>query len=426
MRAEVTKELREDPDVKKWLSRVKESSTRPYALCFRRYLIFAGMTPSELLDEFETDKNNGRKDRGKPEQRLMEFFNKMLKEGNSKKYCALHFTAVRSFYKTFGCVLTLKTPKAIPKKENRKRELTPQDVKKIVEHAPTLRDRAIILMMFQGGFDVSTLCSLNYEDVNRELEGGKDPLKIAVIREKEDVEYFTFISTDAIDVLKAYLDERRASCEAIHLDSPLFVKEGYAKLSRERITPNLIQKMMRETVVKAGIVTKDEMERADMNPARPHALRSAFSTILRLNGFDPLVIDHMQGHNLPYNGAYYIPPPEKVREVYAEVAPQLSINQSAKTTKELESKLLERIGRLETEKKAMTARIQSTENELDAFRSLATEQSNSLIAKMQSMEKEHLVLKEAVRLIRSGEGKLSFTEEGKKILGELVERVEKG
>lgn len=46
----------------------------------------------------------------------------------------------------------------------------------LVDYAPTLRDREIILFLFQGGFDVSTLCSLNYGDIKDELEAGKVPI----------------------------------------------------------------------------------------------------------------------------------------------------------------------------------------------------------------------------------------------------------
>lgn len=372
--------MKKDDDIKKWLERVRPSTQEQYLYRIAKFLTFAKMMPGELLDEFEGDRKNGRKDRGKPEQRVMKFYNFMLNEGYAKNFCVGHTLSIRSFYKSHGYVLTLKTPKATSRKENRKRELTPQDIKKLVEHAPTIRDRAVILMMFQGGFDVSTLCSLNYGDLNRELDEGRDPLKIAVVREKEDVEFFTFISTDAIDALNAYLNERRASGETLRLDSPLFVKEGYAKSTRERITTNLIQNMMKSLVVKAGVVTEAEMEQADMNPARPHALRSAFSTILRLNGFDPLIIDMMQGHTLPYGGAYLIGGAEKIRQNYAAVAPQLSINQSAKSTKELESKLMERMGRLETEKEALTAKIQRMEGDLNAAMPMLIELRRLLVS----------------------------------------------
>lgn len=326
-------------EVKKWISQVKESSRGPYLSGMRAYIEFTGLNPEELIDEAEEDRQKPRRERGRPEQRLAEFWNHLLKKGYSKSLASLYITAMRSFYRRNGFPIMTKAPKASVKKENRKRALAPADVKKLVDHAPTLRDRAIILMMFQGGFDVSTICSLNYGDVARELEAGIEPLMIGVVREKEEVEYTTFVGSDAVEALRAYLDERRSKGEELRLDVPLFVKEGSKKKTRQRITPNLIQNMLRDVALKAGLVTQEELENADLNPCRPHALRSSFSTILRLNGFDPLVIDYMQGHMLPYGGAYLIPPPEKLREMYAEVEPQLSISQRHPVEKKLEERL---------------------------------------------------------------------------------------
>ena len=348
-------QLEEFEEVKKWIVQVKPSSQPTYLSALKAYLEFTGLNPRELIDEAEEDRRKPRREQGKPEQRLAEFHRWLLsdyevktrgknrrpsgKKGLSKTMATTYVAAIRSFYRRNGFPIMIKTPKAAPRKENRKLALTPVEVKLLVDHAPTLRDRAIILFMFQGGFDASTICSLNYGDVKRGLEREEVPLQIDVVREKEEVEYFTFIGRDAVEALKAYLNERRAKGEELTPNSPLFVKEGAKKRKNERITQNLIQNMLRETALKAGLITEEDLETADLNPCRPHALRAAFSTILRLNGFDPLLVDFMQGHRIPYNGAYLIPPAERVRQMYAEVEPQLSISQLHPVEKRLEEKL---------------------------------------------------------------------------------------
>jgi integrase/recombinase XerD len=221
--------------------------------------------------------------------------------------------------------------------------MTPKLVKKLVDHATTLRDKAIILFMFQGGFDVSTLSSLNYGDIARELKDGEDPLMITVVREKEEVEYFTFVGKDSIDAITAYLDERRHKREELTYQSPLFLKEGKMKLKGERITTNLVQNMLRDVAILSGVVSEEEMDSADINPARPHALRAGFSTVLRLNGFSDVLVEFMLGHSVPYGGAYLIPPPEKIREMYREIEPQLSINEATKSVSDLERRMEEKM-----------------------------------------------------------------------------------
>ena len=91
-----------------------------------------------------------------------------------------------------------------------------------------------------------------------------------------------------------------------------------------------------------GSFDVEEMEVADMNPLRAHAPRSGFSTILRLNGFSDVLVDFMMGHAMPYGGAYFIPP-HKLRQMYLEIEPQLSINQATRSVSELEKKMDDRL-----------------------------------------------------------------------------------
>jgi len=325
-------EIKEYPEVKKWLARVKPSSRNTYLSVLPVYVDFTGLNPTQLIDEAEEDRKRSRRERGVPEQRLRAFYDYLIVDferrrakpngekpkGISKGVAANWLRQMMGFYKANGFPLTMKIPRSAPKKENVKLSLTPKDVKLLMDHAPTLRDRVIILMMFQGGFDVSTICSLNYGDVARELAANKTPMTINVVREKEEVSYYTYIGHDAIEMLKAYLRERQRN-KKLKLSDPLFVKEGAKKLKHERITTNLIQNMLRDVAIKSGLVSQEEMDNADMNPARPHALRSAFSTILRLNGFNDTIVDFMMGHAIAYNGAYFIPPHEKLREMYKGV-----------------------------------------------------------------------------------------------------------
>ncbi|VUT25118.1 MAG: hypothetical protein MASP_00843 [Candidatus Methanolliviera sp. GoM_asphalt] len=93
----------------------------------------------------------------------------------------------------------------------------------------------------------------------------------------------------------------------------------------------------------SGVVSKEAMNSADFNPARPHALRAGFSTVLRLNGFSDMLVEFMLGHSVPYNGAYLIPPLEKIREMYRDVEPQLSVNEASKSVSDLEKRMDEKM-----------------------------------------------------------------------------------
>ena len=376
-------------EVKKWLSMVKEGSKRSYLSGIRLYVGFRGKNPKELIDEIEEDREKNRRERGKPEQKVEEFYQYLLnnyvtrrevngerRKGLSKNLSAMYTTSIRSFYRRNGYPLMSKSKRGVSKKENRKMSMTPKIVKRLVDHAPTLRDKAIILFMFQGGFDISTLSSIDYGDVARELDEGEDgdgdPLMITVVREKEEVEYFTFVGKDAIDAVKAYLDERKHKGEELTYQSPLFVKEGKKKRKGERITPNLVQNMLRGVAMASGVVSKEAMNSADFNPARPHALRAGFSTVLRLNGFSDMLVEFMLGHSVPYNGAYLIPPPEKIREMYRDVEPQLSVNEATKSVSDLEKRMDEKMKTHMEMLEGQQKEIKELRDEVNRMRGLLT------------------------------------------------------
>ena len=385
--------LEQFEEVEKWLNNVKGGSKPAYKTGLTLFCQWSGLNPTQLLDEAEEDRKKSRRERGKPEARLMEFYNYLINEKKvAKKTATLYFTAVRSFYKWNGFPLYVKTPKAAPKKENRKAVITPEIVKKLIDHAPTLRDRAIILFLFQGGFDVSTLCSLNYGDVKNELEAGKIPMMIYVVREKEEVEYFTFVGRDAVEALKAYLNDRRTKGEELKYDTPLFIKDKAKRRKGERINPHHIQNMLRETAIKAGLITREEMDKVDFNPYRPHALRAAFSSILRLNGFDPVLVEFMMGHSIPYNGAYLIPPPEKVRQMYADLEAQFTISTALKDVSEIEEKL-------ETYKKILED-VQAENKKLREHLNILWEERKELREKNAELEKKISVMEKELENYR--------------------------
>lgn len=341
----------EDEEAHRFLKGRGIGTQGAYKAALRVFVEFTGMQPKELIDEAEEDRHKPRRERGKPERRLKDFYEwlttdyvkrggrKKGKKGLSSNRAGLYFAAIRIFYDENGFSLKVKTPKKIVKKENFKIKIRPKHIRKLLEYALSKRDKALILCQFQGGFDVSTLCSLNYGDVVKDLEDGKSPLTLHIIREKEDVEYHTFLGQDSIDALNLYLDERRNKYkEKLGWETPLFAKyysfkkggkkdnKNGAKRLGERMETHLIQKMFQNISVLAGIVTEEQMEVADQNPARPHALRDGFNQVLGLEGVNQLLIDYWMGHSVPYNGAYGIPEPEEQCEIYAQTEHALSVS----------------------------------------------------------------------------------------------------
>lgn len=138
----------------------------------------------------------------------------------------------------------------------------------------TLRDKAILEVLFSTGLRVSELCSLNrYFDLNRgEITVRGKGSKLRVV----------FLADSAKKAVKEYLDKRDDADEA------LFVSLTKAKKPKVigRILPRTIQRLIDFYSRKAGIPKK----------VHPHLLRHSFATDLLINGADLRSVQEMLGH----------------------------------------------------------------------------------------------------------------------------------
>jgi len=149
----------------------------------------------------------------------------------------------------------------------------------------SLRDKAILELLFSTGLRVSELCSLDRDDID---------LKKAEfsIRGKGDKIRLVFLSESAKTALKKYLDKRKDIEEALFTSSQRFnlcvtKVKPLLPLVPSRLTPRSIERMLRYYAIKAGISKK----------VTPHVIRHCFATDLLQGGADLRSVQIMLGHS---------------------------------------------------------------------------------------------------------------------------------
>ena len=329
-------ELMNYPEVEKWLSGKSKGTKNVYLSALRAYGEFARLNPTQMIDEAEADREKKVRERGAPEQRVKEFKEWLLttyqqktrgpkKEGKkrrekigiSDKLANVYCGAMKSFYSSNGFPIDVKLGKSRKKKANFKLIVRAPEISKLLSVATSLRDKAIIKFMYESTQGVSEVCSLNYGDIKQFEEDGIEIWQFHLIRKKTNTEYFTEIGEECIEFLKLYFEERKRSGEVFDEFSPVFVKEGRQKFSRGRITPNLIENMLKALAIKSGLVTEQQMALADLNPARPHSLRSGGMSVLKLAGAPEKLVEFRAGHELDEtDSAYFLARPEECREIF--------------------------------------------------------------------------------------------------------------
>lgn len=138
----------------------------------------------------------------------------------------------------------------------------------------SLRDKAILELLFSTGLRVSELCSLS-----RDLDLKKDEFSV---RGKGDKIRVVFFSESAKDAVKKYLEKRT------DMDDALFIQLGkMAKIAESlRLTPRSVERIVKHYAIKAGISRK----------VTPHVVRHSFATDLLQNGADLRSVQALLGH----------------------------------------------------------------------------------------------------------------------------------
>ena len=172
----------------------------------------------------------------------------------------------------------------------------------------TLRDRALLELLYACGLRVSE--ALNLDLIDLSLEGGY----VRVIG-KGDRERLVPVGDVALDALSAYLDAGRAALakapdreKRVTRGGPLFVSARGSRLGRMAAW-----RIVRRAAARAGLGER----------VTPHTLRHSFATHLLEGGADLRVVQELLGHaSITTTQLYTHVTGERIRQVYAKAHPR--------------------------------------------------------------------------------------------------------
>ncbi|TSC72792.1 MAG: Tyrosine recombinase XerC [Parcubacteria group bacterium Gr01-1014_70] len=161
----------------------------------------------------------------------------------------------------------------------------------------SLRDRALLELLFSTGLRVSELCSLDRDAVN-------PTKKEFSVRGKGGKIRVVFVSDSARAALARYLDKRGDISPALFIR----ISRGQANMKEPtRLTPRSVERIIKRYAAKAGISKK----------VTPHTLRHMFATDLLINGADIRSVQQMLGHaNVATTQIYTHITDKQLREVH--------------------------------------------------------------------------------------------------------------
>ncbi|MBI2144428.1 tyrosine-type recombinase/integrase [Candidatus Woesearchaeota archaeon] len=181
-------------------------------------------------------------------------------------------------------IVTLKTPKIQKKLPT---VLAREEVKRLIDSAPTAKSRLILMMLYSSGLRVSECCNLTTKNLEldqkigwvRDGKGGKDRLFI--------------LSEGIIEHLKQHMNGKNTE----HL---------FTNKSGKPLSARNIQKIVATSARRAGLA----------KTVSPHTLRHSFATHLLESGESIRKIQELLGHsNLQTTQIYTKVSTEELRKV---------------------------------------------------------------------------------------------------------------
>lgn len=324
----------------------KDNTKAHYLQAMAKYTELTGKTPEELLDDAESEIENGTKMRKRNIKKyLIEFREYLKNQGLADRTVRGHMSDIKNFYQYFE----IDIPKMVFKNngkanvlESNKKIPTRDDIEKILDKAST-RNKAIVLVQASSGMGQAEILNLK---VGQFLDGHDKRTGITTLfvrRVKVEYDYITFLSPEASEAVQDYIDYRNRIPKMrgkqrgiVHNkrkinsnDDYLFIKDDvpakYLTTFDEKDRKLNPQGLMDAYRVLAERVGKDT-KKGDWQFIRSHTMRKYFNNTLVNEGVDMFFVDFLMGHTVDStHDAYFKADPEKLKKRYMKYLPYIAI-----------------------------------------------------------------------------------------------------
>jgi len=284
---------------------------------------------------------------------------------------------------------------------------TKEELKKLLNHASSARDRFVIFADTSSGLRIGTLLSLklgdidlSYPDVARLTVERKRGRKFSNRSRGAGRFYVSFISTEAKTALQQYLTEREQSEEILTPESPLVSDYNY---KGSFISVEAYEKVWHRLLKKAGLNQKSTR----FYILHIHTLRKYFRS--NCIGVDASYRERWMGHKGLYLDMSYFKAEESLHLAeYRKAVPHLTIYTQPTEEKKLRSQMLLDFAKLqgyETEQlkklEEVLARSKDIEEGISEFRKLG----NRAQSKEAPKQSKHIIVigdNELLKKLESG------------------------
>lgn len=261
----------------------------------------------ENPDQLVADIKSGSKD---PNEVYRDFVVKLAEKNLAPKSVSAWSSSLKKFMKSNGIEITREIPIKIFN-VHEDRLPTRDDLKRALEEAD-VKTRVAMLILSSGGLRVGELHQLKMGDVK--MDATPVAVRIRGLGAKERKSRMTFISEQAKEELKNYLDLRQRSGQAIGTDSPVIARDDGGNMTYQNM-----QYLLGMILKKVG---SKEGKRFTIHS---HSLRKWFKTQMIAAGVPGPIVDKLTGHSRYLANEYELYTEDQLREWYMKGVENLKI-----------------------------------------------------------------------------------------------------
>lgn len=374
---ELRKIIDSDKAVREWLKSVgNERTVANYRNDFPKYLRFVRentdfKSPSEIIEQRRKDlRSKDPKTQRRFEALGIEFMHYLESQH-------LRYNSIKTYLRTMESLfsrhyLNLKYARReldpeVSEKDKIIREWTPsnEDCRLLYRLCKTVRDRALLLILYQSGLSEADVLNLKIQDLDLYDKDGSwklglnEDLYLCKLREKSNYAQKTMISREALEEIRIYLQGRG------------FPKQGHL-FETQKNEPMTIRALndMFKNLVESGFKGRS-------SEWQTRKLRDSFMNALLKAQVTQEVKDTMVGHKRQGARESYEITEDTIRESYTNAFKFLTINGFGSTSRKVEelqldfqktkNELIDIITELRTENKALKQQLGTVESNTNSL-----------------------------------------------------------
>ncbi len=347
-----------------------------YTFCITRFIKWAKIPTWEILLDMNT----------KELKNLLEdYFIELKTKGLTSIYCKNSSFAIQAFLEAndYEGINWKKLRKLIGKDEKKRnsRPWTNDEIKRMLEVAKSLRNKALILFLSSSGVRRGAIPLMKMKHLKEMPLGCK---AVTVYAETVD-EYTTFINAESSLMLEAYFERRKSKGEIFTAESYVFASNQSTRIEIP-VTDGSISYLIEHIKEQAGLKS------SNMKNQVCHAFRRRFDTIFKLRTDCNLSLaERLMGHSttVQLDNSYFQPTIDDLFKEYQKGMGDLTIDEN------------ERL-------KAENERIKEDLDELQ----LQQQTNNELRKRLEDYEQNQTEILKVMKLVQNGQARLKNSPNG--------------